>query len=87
VGAGEGAKIKTINTMKKNFRKLQLFLAIAKIDADMFYSIEVTGYSIRLQGQYNNQIAKKFRTWTNGVDLNGHVRFEKSNVVITLTSI
>jgi hypothetical protein len=72
--------------MKKNFRKLQLFLAISKIDIDMFYSIEVTEYSIKLQGRYTTEAARMFKNWTCEIVDNGYIYFTKSNVRIVLSN-
>ena len=72
--------------MKKNLRKLQLFLAIAKIDADVFYSIDVTEYSIKLQGKYTPEIARMFKSWTCEIGDTGYIYFTKSNVRIVLSN-
>ena len=72
--------------MKTNFRKLQLFLAICKIDADMFYNIEFDEYTIKLQGKYTPETAKIFKSWKCEVSDNGFIYFMKSNVKIVLSN-
>jgi hypothetical protein len=71
--------------MKKNFRKLQLFLAIAKIDISMFYNVEVNSHDIRMQAKFNQDIARIFREWPVKIDSYGHIVFKKSNITITLS--
>ena len=54
--------------MKQNLRKLQLLFLLTRLTEDMFYSITVTEYDIRMQGRYSQDkleaINGLFKTYT-----------------------
>jgi hypothetical protein len=71
--------------MKTNFRKLQLFLAISKIDISAFYVTETSSHRVLLQGKYTPEIAMRFNQWKCTITEFGHIRLQKSNFTVILT--
>ena len=71
--------------MKTNLRKLRLLTRI--IDMNSFYSIDVSAYSVRLQGYINEKtVASLSRLFDLQLDDRGYLVADRGNIHVTLTT-
>jgi len=73
--------------MKKQLRKLDLLFRFTKLTPEMFYSIGISEYVIKLQGHFNsdNAIIIKKLFGNPKIEDSGFLDFSKNDISVTLT--